>query len=135
MIQAEAVAQQRHRSLGQAGPVAIRAGDLDPDTATGACLQQLAETRIIDAELWVGLAEMVSDDRHAALEQKGQQLRPAASFSLDLDLPAEIGQALQKHRPRPGVELRVLCADQVEADAYYAVRSKLAQSVGRYVGL
>ena len=83
----EGVAQQWDRSPSDGvadslGAVAISPGKLQPDPARGAHGQQVAETRVRDAQLGVGTTEVIDDNLDAGRNQWGDDLRQIAGIAL-----------------------------------------------------
>jgi hypothetical protein len=76
----------------------------------------MAEAWIFDTERRVGSAEVIRHYLHSAIQQWSKKNWPAPSLCLDFDLPIEIRQPPEQAGPGSRVELRIRCADEVEAN-------------------
>src|SRR4051794_33892663 len=81
-VDAEVVAEQRDRGPGDPLPgislsVPVRTGQLDPEPPGASRGQQVAKTRVIDAERGIGLAKMVRYDVHTRVQQGPQEGGPS----------------------------------------------------------
>src|SRR3954469_10053211 len=70
---------------------------------------------------------MVDDDRDTGAEQRRHDRLEVLRLAMHLDLPAEVGDALQERRPWRLVEARDRQADEVEADADDALAIELGE--------
>ncbi|KGX49951.1 major facilitator family transporter domain protein [Burkholderia pseudomallei TSV5] len=105
------------RFAGRERPVAIGAGELHPHAPRRGRTQQIAKARVGDAACRLRATEMIDDDVHAMREQRRDQPLQPLRLRVQLDMPAQRGDALERRAPGGAVERGVRHADQVQPDA------------------